>query len=603
MLSPALRRFLPYLRPQARLVGLTLGAALVSLLAATAIPLLFEAIIDGPLAHRQAEQLLPYAAALLGLAAIEGLANFTRRNFSVLASLRMETELRNEFYSHLQGMHVGFHDNWQSGQLLSRAVSDIQSLRRFVGFGLVFATFFGALWLAVLAMLLRLDWRLALLTALVVLPVFFASRAFFRSYAAVARSVQDKQGDLATVVEEMSTGVRIIKAFGRDPLLRDRFEVEADRLRGINLRGVRVRTRAWTLFSLLPNLNLAVVLVAGGIAVARGELSLGGLVAFMTYLFMLVWPLDALGWILAMGEEAATAATRLAEVFDARPEIRERPGARALGTVRGAVGFQAVGFRYPEARDWIVRGLDLVLEPGETVALVGATGSGKTTVAALVPRLYEVSEGRLTLDGVDVREVTLRSLRTQVGMAFEDPVLFSASVHENLVMGRPLTSDRELRRALEIARAEFVWELPWGLETRVGEHGHSLSGGQRQRLALARAVLGAPRVLVLDDPLSSVDVHTEREIEEALASVLGGVTALLVAHRPSTLALADRVALLDGGRIADTGTHSELMARSPEYRSLLGEPGREPGIKPELRPDDGRGELAVPGPERQARTG
>jgi len=581
LLSPALRRFLPYLRPHARLVGLTLAAAVVSLSAATAIPLVIKAIIDGPVAQRRAGQLVPLAALIAGLALVECASNFTRRYFSILASLRMETELRNEFYAHLQALQVGFHDSWQSGQLLSRAIADIQALRRFIGFGLLFASFFGILWLAVLAMLLRLDWRLALLSALAALPVLFASRSFFRRYAVIARSVQDQQGDVATVVEETATGVRIVKAFGREPLLKARFQAEAGRLRAVNLNGVEVRAKAWTWFSLVPNLTLALVLVAGGFAVSRGELSLGGLVAFMTYLFMLVWPLDALGWVLSMGEEATTAARRLSEVLDVQPEVRQRRGAHALATARGAVHFQQVGFRYGGSAEWILRGLDLRLEPGETVALVGATGSGKSTVAALLPRLYDPTEGRLTMDGWDLRDLTLRSLRAKVGVAFEDPILFSASVYENLLMGRPAVSDRELRRALEIARAEFVWDLPWGVDTRIGEQGHSLSGGQRQRLALARAVLGSPRVLVLDDPLSAVDVHTEREIEEALASVLGGVTALLVAHRPSTLALADRVALLEGGRIADTGTHSELMRRSTVYRSLLGGRG-----------EDGRSELS-----------
>jgi ATP-binding cassette subfamily B protein len=561
------------LRPHARLVGLTLAAAIVSLSAATAIPLVIKAIIDGPVAQRRAGELVPLAALILGLALIECASNFTRRYFSILASLRMETELRNEFYAHLQALQVGFHDNWQSGQLLSRAIADIQALRRFIGFGLVFASFFGILWLAVLAMLLRLDWRLALLSALAALPVLFVSRSFFRRYAVIARSVQDQQGDVATVVEETATGVRIVKSFGREPLLKARFQAEAGRLRAVNLTGVEVRAKAWTWFSLVPNVTLAVVLLVGGFAVSRGELTLGGLVAFMTYLFMLVWPLDALGWVLAMGEEATTAAIRLAEVLDVEPEVRERRGAHALAAARGAVSFEHVGFRYGGVGEWILCGLDLRLEPGETVALVGATGTGKSTVAALVPRLYDPTEGQVTLDGHDLRDLTLRSLRAQVGVAFEDPILFSASVYENLLMGRPAVADLELRRALEIARAEFVWDLPWGVETRIGEQGHSLSGGQRQRLALARAVLGSPRVLVLDDPLSSVDVHTEREIEEALASVLGGVTALLVAHRPSTLMLADRVALLDGGRVADTGTHSELMRRSPFYRSLLG--GRE----------------------------
>jgi len=570
VLSLPLRRFLPYLRPQTHLLAVTVAGSAVSLAAATAIPLLIAAVIDGPVGHGRPVQLIPYAAGLLGLAALEVAANFARRFYSNLASLRMETELRDDFYAHLQGLQVAFHDNWQSGQLLSRAVADIQTVRRFFGFGLMFAAFFGAQWVVVLVVLVRLEWRLALVSALVVLPVALVSRAFFRRYAAIARRVQDLQGDMTTVIEEMATGVRIIKAFGRNGLLRRRFEQEATRLRETNLEAVRVRARTWTAFTLLVNADLALVLLVGGVAVVAGQLTIGGLVAFMTYLFMLIWPLDALGWILAMGEEAVTASTRLAEVFNSRPEIVDRPLARGLARVRGHVRLQGVGFRYAGG-DWVLRGLDLELEPGETVALVGATGSGKTTVATLIPRLYDVTEGRVSLDGVDVRDIQLRALRARVGVAFEDPILFSASVHENLVMGRPVTSDAELRRALRVARAEFVWDLPWGLETRVGEQGYSLSGGQRQRLALARAVLGSPRVLVLDDPLSAVDVHTESEIEEALASVLGEVTALLVVHRPSTLALADRVALLEGGRVTDVGTHSELLRRSSRYRSLLAE--------------------------------
>ncbi len=571
MLSPALRRFLVYLRPNAHLLVLTLTAAVVSLGAASAIPLVIKSVIDGPVTHRMPAALVPYAVAMLALAVIEVVANFVRRNYSVLASLRMETDLRNDFYAHLQGLQVGFHDNWQSGQLLSRAVADIQTVRRFIGFGVVFAAFFGAQWLVVLVILIRLDWRLALLSGLVVLPISLVSRYFFRRYARIARRVQDETGDMTTVIEEMATGVRIIKAFGRNALLRERFQREAARLRGTNLEAVGIRSFAWTTFNLLLNADLCLVLLVGGLAVTQHELTIGGLVAFMTYLFMLIWPLDALGWILAMGEEATTASTRLAEVFDSRPEIVDRPGAMLLTRARGTIRIEDVGFRYPGGGGWVLRGLNLGIEPGETVALVGATGSGKTTLAALVPRLYDVTEGRVTLDGVDVRDVRLRSLRTQIGVAFEDPILFSASVHENLVMGRPIISDRDLRRALEVARAEFVWDLPWGLETRVGEQGYSLSGGQRQRLALARAVLGSPRVLVLDDPLSAVDVHTEREIEEALASVLRGVTALVVVHRPSTLALADRVALLEGGRAAVVGTHSELLRSSDRYRSLLAE--------------------------------
>jgi ATP-binding cassette subfamily B protein len=575
VVSPALRRFLPYLRPHRRLLALTVVAASVSLAAATAIPLLIKAVIDGPVTHRQPGQLLPFALALLALGTVETGANFARRNYSNLASLRMETELRNDFYAHLQNLQVAFHDNWQSGQLLSRAVADIQTVRRFMGFGVVFAAFFGAQWLIVLVVLIRLDRRLALISALVVLPLLLVSRRFFRRYARLARRMQDQQGDMTTVVEEMATGVRIIKAFGRNGLLRERFQRQAANLRGTNLEAVRVRASTWTTFNLLINVDLCLVLLLGGLAVTAGQLTIGGLVAFMTYLFMLIWPLDALGWILTMGEEATTASARLAEVFDSRPEIVDPPRPAWLPAARGAIRLEGVGFRYPGGGDWVLRGLDLELAPGETVALVGATGSGKTTLATLVPRLYDVDEGQVTLDGVDVRHLSLRALRALVGVAFEDPILFSASVHENLVMGRPITDDADLRRAIQVARAEFVWDLPWGLETRVGEQGYSLSGGQRQRLALARAVLGSPRVLVLDDPLSAVDVHTEREIEEALASVLHSVTALIVVHRPSTLALADRVALLEGGRIAATGTHSELLHSSPRYRSLLAEQAEE----------------------------
>jgi ATP-binding cassette, subfamily B, bacterial len=569
LLSPALRRFLPYLRPHARLLVVTVLTGLVGLGAATTIPLVMKAMIDGPITGGRPRDLLLPVVLTLGLAAVEFGGNFLRRNGASLMSVRLETELRNDFYAHLQALHVAFHDTWQSGQLLSRAVTDIQTIRRFLNMGIVFFGVLLAQWVAVLVMLLRLDWRLALVTAATVLPLLGVSRYFFRRYAGIARRMQDQQGDLTTVIEEMATGVRIIKAFGRDPLLLSRFLGEAGRLRATNLEAVALRARTWIMFTLLPTLGLGVVLLLGGLAVMQGELTIGSLVAFMTYLFMLIWPLDALGWILAMGEEATTASTRLAEVFDSQPVVRDRPGARAPDhAVEGRLTFEGVGFRYGEG-PWVLRDLSVTVEPGETLAVVGATGSGKTTLLGLASRLHDAVEGRVTLDGDDVRDVQLRALRSLVGVAFEDPILFSASVYENLAMGRSHVPVGDIERALEVAQAGFVWELPYGLETRIGEQGHSLSGGQRQRLALARAVLTGPRVLVLDDPLSAVDVHTEREIESALRSVLGEVTALIVAHRPSTLALADRVALLEGGRVAAIGTHSDLLRSSGRYRDLL----------------------------------
>jgi ATP-binding cassette, subfamily B, bacterial len=573
LLSPALRRFLPYVRPYMRYIVVTIVTGLVAVGAATTIPLVFKAMIDGPITQGHPERLWPLAALLLTLALVEAGCNFGRRNYSMLAALGMETDLRNDFYAHLQSLQVGFHDSWQSGQLLSRAITDIQTIRRFTSFGMIFAAVLGVQWAVVMVMLLRLDWMLALLAVVVVLPLTLVSRYFFRRYSSIARRVQDQQGDMTTVIEEMATGVRIIKAFGRSPLLLGRFVEQAKALRSHNLDAIALRARTWTQFTLLPTLTIGVILLVGGLAVSRGQLTIGGLIAFMTYLLMLIWPLDAFGWTLAMSEEATTASTRLAEVFDADREIADRPHAVDLTAngrpaVQGAIRFEQVGFRYGDG-PWVLRGLDLEIEPGETVALVGATGSGKTSVLTLVPRLYDVAEGRVTLDGTDVRDITLRSLRGVIGVAFEDPILFSASVYENLAMGRPGVTEAQVRHALQVAQADFVWDLPWGLETRIGEQGWSLSGGQRQRLALARAVLRAPRVLVLDDPLSAVDVHTEREIESALSSVLSGVTAVLVAHRPSTLRLADRVALLDGGKVTVVGTHSELLRRSARYRSLL----------------------------------
>jgi ATP-binding cassette subfamily B protein len=565
----ALRRYLPYMRPYAGLV-LIFGLSQIGSLAASAsIPKVIQFIIDGPIAHHQLGQMLPMAALLVTIGLLEFVFIFLRRNYSGIASLRMETDLRNDFYAHLQGLQVAFHDNWQSGQLLSRAIADIGTVRRFISFGLIWFLQTIVTFVVVLILMVSLDWQLALAVVLCMVPIAYFSNIFHDKYKFIARRLQDQQGDLTTIIEEMATGVRIIKAFGRMPLMQKRFEDQARLLRATSLEGIETRARLWTQLNFLPNLSLVAVLLLGGYHVVQGSLTIGGLVAFMNYVFMLTWPMDAIGYVLSMSEECQTASDRLNEVFDSRPDIADRADARVMERSRGQVEFRGVGFRYPGSEQWILRDLNLVIEPGQTVGLVGRTGSGKTSLAYLLPRLYDVTEGQVLLDGVDVRDLRLSSLRSHVGVAFEDPILFSASVHENLVMGRPVVADDELKRAIEVAQAGFVWDLPWGLETRVGEQGYTLSGGQRQRLALARAVLGRPQVLVLDDPLSSVDVHTEAVIERSLATVLEGVTALLVVHRPSTLALADRVALIDGGTIVAVGTHTELMKTNELYRALL----------------------------------
>jgi ATP-binding cassette subfamily B protein len=545
------------------------AASLLGVGAGIVIPLVTKAIVDGPVARGERSLLLPLALVAFGLGAVEAILTFVRRWIQSTAVLGMETAIRGDLYRSLQRLPVSFHDRWQSGQLLSRAVTDLGVIRRFIGFGLIFLIVNVLTYATVLVLLLRLSVTLGLIVLVSTLPILTISRSWTRRYFEISRRVQDQQGDLATVVEESAGGVRVVKAFGRRELVDARFGHAAERLAGSWMDAVALRARFWTLLDVIPNLSLAVVLCVGALAVAKGQLSLGGLIAFLSLQLQLVWPIDALGWILAIGQEAATAAERVYEVLDTPVEIADLPGAVALGRVQGRLRFEGVGFRYPGADRPVLRDVSLEVEPGETLALVGATGSGKTTLVSLVPRLYDVSQGRITMDGHDLRGLRLDSLRRVVAVGFEEPILFSASVRENLMLGVAEATDEELATALEVAKAEFVFELPWGLDTRIGEQGLSLSGGQRQRLALARAVLARPRVLVLDDPLSALDVHTEALVEEALARVLAGTTGLVVVHRPSTLALADRVALLEGGTISAVGTHSELLASTPAYRAIL----------------------------------
>jgi ATP-binding cassette subfamily B protein len=491
-----------------------------------------------------------------------------RRQLQWAAVLTVERDIRDDLYAHLQRLDIAFHDTWETGQLLSRATSDLSTIRRFFGFGAIYLVVNTMQYVAVLGLLFATYWQLAIVVAFATVPVIALTRRFGATYALVSRRLQDEQGDLATLAEEAASGVRVTKAFGRGPWLTSGFLDQAAVVRGSQLEMVGLTAKFWAMLQLIPNLTMAVVVLFGGLAVAHGSMTLGALVAFVTLLVLLQWPVIDIGWILAMAEESATAAVRLIEVFDTTPTIADRPEAAPLVKARGRLAFEGAGFRFGDATEDVLHDVDLVIEPGETVAIVGATGSGKTVLTTLPSRLHDVTAGRITLDGVDIRDLELSSLRRQVATAFEDPVLFSMSVRENLVLGRPDASDRDIQAALDISQARFVEELPWGLDTRVGEQGLSLSGGQRQRLALARAVIARPSVLVLDDPLSALDVHTEALVEEALGAVLADTTGLLVVHRPSTVALADRVALLSGGTLVAIGTHSELMAL-PEYAHIL----------------------------------
>ncbi|SCG54339.1 ABC transporter ATP-binding protein [Micromonospora coxensis] len=564
-------RLRPYLRPYAAEFCWLLLAALAATAASLAVPLVTQRVVDGPVADRDVAGLfrLGGLALLLGLA--EAVLIFIRRWTQSSSSVGMEAAIRADVYAHLQRLPAGFHDRWQSGQLLSRVTSDLSVIRRFLSFGLLFLVLNLITYLAVVVLLIRLHAPLGLLVAASAVPLFLISRRFARHYHAASRRMQDQQGDVATLVEETAQGLRTMKAYGRGPELAERFAARARALHDTGVGKARLLARTSALFDLVPNLTLGVVLVGGAALVARGTLTVGELVAFVSLQLMLIWPVQSLGWIIANGQEAATAADRIQEVLDTPPAIVDAPHAVALDRdeVRGRLRFEGVSFRYPGSREPVLREIELTVEPGETLALVGATGAGKSTLLSLVPRLHEVTGGRITLDGHDLRDLRLASLRGLVGVAFEEPTLFSMSVWENLTLGHPDAGEDEVRAALALAQADFAHELPWGLATRVGEQGLSLSGGQRQRLALARAVLGRPALLVLDDPLSALDVHTEALVEAALRRVLRDTTALLVVHRPSTVALADRVALLDGGRISAVGRHSDLLATVPAYRALL----------------------------------
>ena len=566
----SLWRLRGYLRPHVAALVIMAGTALVGVGVGLAIPLVTKAMIDGPIADRDATAILPLGLLALGLGVLEAALIFWRRWVQSNAVLGLETAVRRDLYAHLQRLPMSFHGHWQSGQLLSRVTTDLSSIRRFAGFGLLFLVINITQLLVVTGVLLNMYWPLGLVVAGAAVPIVYLSMRFEKAYVVVSRRVQDEQGDLATLAEEGAVGIRVIKSFGRGRHVSARYEDVARQLYDTSMDKVRLSARFWSFLEVIPNLAVVLVLLLGALGVGRGDLTPGTLVAFIILLLSLVWPVAALGVILAMAQEAMTAAARVLEIFDTEPAIGS--GTEELAHPRGHLRFEHVDFRFPDGErtgEPVLRDVNLDVAPGETVAVVGATGSGKTTLTALVPRLYDVTAGRVTIDGVDVRDLTLPSLRTVVATAFEEPTLFSMSARENLTLGRADASEEDIEKAIEVAQAGFVHDLPWALDTRIGEQGMSLSGGQRQRLALARAVLSRPRILVLDDTLSALDVHTEKLVEAALRQVLADATGIVVAHRASTVLLADKVALLQDGTITHVGEHSELLARVPAYRNLL----------------------------------
>ncbi|MFD9399968.1 ABC transporter ATP-binding protein [Streptomyces sp. NPDC060011] len=690
----SLLRLWPYVRPVRTRLFVAAFVAVVASCLALLFPLVLKWMVDGPISGRDPAGVWLGALWLLLLGIAEAVLFGLRRWLVARPLAGVEASMRADLYRHLQRLPVAFHDRWASGQLLSRGTTDLMLVRMFLAFPLTFLLVNSVTILAGVSIMLVQQWTLGLVLLAPAIPVMIVCWLFERRYSEVARKAQDQVGDLTTVVEESVLGIRIIKGFGRHRSQARAFRDLSGTLRGTELAKARLLASIWAVIVTLPELAIGAALVLGTVQVADGDLSAGTLVAFLSTALALRWPVDSIGFLLAMSQEAATATERYFEVMDAEPEssLTPTPSARtaAVGTAggpspsteragrpsvsaepdqgpahapepapaaggrdtsapakapataptpavavatqdvpvpvgtpvispapdsgsapgpapadvrvgrggvpgpahapvagggpepahgsgtplaEGGLRFEGVAFRYPDAAadaPPVLARVDLHIRSGESMALVGTTGSGKTTLTALVPRLHEVTSGRITLDGRDVTGMPREELRELVAVAFEEPTLFSATVGENVLMGAADTAGQdELDRALAVAQADFAHSLPEGTATQVGEQGLSLSGGQRQRLALARAVVGRPRFLVLDDPLSALDVHTEAAVEAALRRVLAETTALIVAHRPSTVLLADRVALLSGGRITAVGTHHELLRTNAEYAHLM----------------------------------
>jgi ATP-binding cassette subfamily B protein len=565
-------RLYPFARKASKRILLGMIAALLAGIVALLIPQVLRSLVDGPLKTGDSAQIWPAVGVVLVLGILEAILIALRRWFVLQPGTHVEATLRNAFYAQLQDLPVGFHDRWPSGQLLSRAISDLNLIRRWISFGIVLLIVNVLTIVIGFVFLVEISWILGVIFVICSIPLWIYGYVFESKYSTVARRSQDQAGDLATAVEESVHGIRVLKAFGRGPHQLDRFSRQAEELRGTEIEKAQAIAGIWFWLLLVPDVTFAICLLGGVWLAATGQITAGELVAFFATATVLRWPVESIGFLLSMTFDTRTAVDRFFEVMDAPNAIQDPEHPKTIRSAAGRLKFNDVHFRYEDSAAQypdLIDGLELTLEPGETMALVGLTGSGKSTVTALTTRLYDVTGGSITLDGVDIRDLTRIDLRRHIAMAFEDATLFSASVRDNVLLGRPEASEDDLAEALEIAQAAFVYDLPDGLDTKVGEEGLSLSGGQRQRLALARAVAAKPEVLVLDDPLSALDVDTEALVEAALRRVLASTTALIVAHRPSTVMLADRVALLQGGRITAVGKHSELLASSEHYRFVI----------------------------------
>jgi ATP-binding cassette subfamily B protein len=565
----ALLRALRTLKPYWAAASGAFVSLLISGGAGLAIPALLQRAIDQGISAQELNVAINSALLIVATALARSLFTFLQGYLAARASQGVAYDLRNTLYAQIQALSFSYHDQSQTGQLLTRATSDVERVRMFIGMGLIH--FLSALIMLIgsLILLFVIDWQLALIM-LVLIPLTMVIFFFFaRRARPLFTEVQQRLGNLNTILQENLVGVRVVKAFAREPYEIAQFEEANADLFEKNLEVGQLISAAIPLIFLIANVATLVVIWVGGRQVIGGRLSVGELVAFNNYLLMTMFPMIMLGAILSMISQATASATRIFEILDAQSEVEERPGARPLPPVEGRVTFEDVTFRYFGSGDDVLSNVTFTAQPGQRVALLGATGSGKSTIINLIPRFYDVSEGQVLIDGIDVRDVTLESLRQQIGIVLQETTLFTGTIAENIAFGRPDAPHDEIVAAAEAAAAhDFIASFPRGYETPVGERGATLSGGQKQRIAIARAILMDPQILILDDFTSNVDFETELRIEQALEDLMEGRTTFIIAQRISTVQSADLILVLDDGEIADQGTHHDLLRASPIYADI-----------------------------------
>jgi ATP-binding cassette, subfamily B, multidrug efflux pump len=575
----SLRRALKYLFPY----WPTASAAFLSLVLVSATnlaaPQFLRLAIDGGIVRRDWGNILLAAGGLLAVAAFRGVFTFLQGYLSEKSSQGVAYDLRNDIYTKLQNLSFSYHDQAQTGQLMTRVTSDVEMVRQFIGQG--FLQLMGALVMLAgsAAVLFAMNWRLALVSLTIIPCVFLVFFRFVRSVQPLFRLVQQRLGALNTVLQENIAGARVVKAFAREEHEIARFGAANELLLKQNIDVMRATSTTFPVIFFFGNVGTFLVMWYGGNEVIGGTLSLGELVAFNSYLGFLMFPIFILGMIAATMTRAAASAQRVFEVLDAVSEVQDRPGATPLPAIQGSVAFEDVSFRYAGAEHDALSQVSFAAEPGQTVAVVGTTGSGKSTIINLIPRFYDVRSGRVTIDGYDVRDVTLESLRSQIGIVLQETVLFSGTIRENIAYGAPEATQEQLERVAKIAQAHgFILEQPQGYDTRIGEGGVGLSGGQMQRIAIARALLLNPKVLILDDSTSSVDAETEYQIQRAMDKLMVGRTSFIVAQRISTVRNAGLILLLDGAQIVASGTHEELLESSDLYGEIVSSQLRDDSV-------------------------